>query len=265
MSLIQPLGQKLLSNVSVIKLDKKGKHFEIAVLPNKVSSWRRGLETDLDSVVQSHSIFSNVDQGMLAKQSDVFETLGVDTLEKGLLMILQQGKLRLAEKERKLVIGNLTKDIASIVASQCININTQRPLTTSTVERAMKEIGFSVKISKAAKAQALLVIRKLKSMNYPIARARIRLMFYIKPDQAEQMKSMLPHVESVDSSNPMQTTIIAQVDPGSLRGLAQELAHVFGTEVRIDVMELNVAPIGDAIEKETEKDEEEEDEDELCE
>ncbi|EAX85307.1 hypothetical protein TVAG_221140 [Trichomonas vaginalis G3] len=240
--IIIPVGQKLLSNVSIVKLKKNGKQFEIAVTPNKVTSWRNGLEKDIDEVVQSHSIFSNVDRGMLAKQSEVLETLEVDDMEKALHIILDQGKLTLAEKERKLVIENLTKDIASIVASQCVNVNTQRPLTPSTVERAMKEIGFSVKPAKPAKAQALKVIRDLKAAHYPIARAKIRLVFYITPDHAEKMISMLPYVEKVDKSDPNQTAVIAQVEPGSLRQVAGELAKEFGTEIKIDILELYVTP-----------------------
>ena len=254
-----PLTQKILSNVSVIKLKRKGKQFEIAVLPNKVSSWRNGLEKDIDDVVQSHSIFVNVDQGMLAKQSEVLETLGVATMEDALIMILEQGKLKLAEKERKIVLANLTKDIASIVASQCVNVNTKKPLTSSTVERAMKEIGYSVKLAKPAKAQALKVIKELKNQGYPIARARIRLVFYIKPELAEKMISMLPYVEDVDSKkDPTTTAVIAQIEPGSLRQVAQKLADEFGTDIKIDVLELYVAPtITDEEKKEKKKKEKE--------
>ena len=238
-----PLTQKILSNVSVIKLKKKGKQFEIAVTPNKVSSWRNGLEKDIDDVVQSHSIFVNVDQGMLAKQSEVLETLGVDSMEKALIMILEQGKLKLAEKERKIVLANLSKDIASIVASQCVNVNTKKPLTSTTVERAMKEIGYLVKLGKPAKAQALKVIKELKSQGYPIARARIRLVFYIKPDLADQMISMLPYVDNVDKqTDPAVTAVIAQIEPGSLRQVAQKLADEFGDDIKIDILELYVAP-----------------------
>ena len=239
MALLQPLGQKLLSNVSVVKLDRRGKHFEIAVLPNKVSSWRAGLETDIDEVVQSHSIFANVDQGMLAKRSDVFEALGVTDMEDGLRIILAEGKLKLAEKERKLRIANMTKEIASIVASQCVNSNTQRPLTASMVERAMKQIGFSVKPTKAEKAQALVLIRRLQEAKYPITRARIRLKFITKPEFEERMVAMLPIVESVERKEDM-SVIIAQVDPGKLRPLAKELADEIGEDVGIDILELNV-------------------------
>ena len=254
-----PLTQKILSNVSVIKLKRKGKQFEIAVLPNKVSSWRNGLEKDIDDVVQSHSIFVNVDQGMLAKQSEVLETLGVSTMEDALIMILEQGKLKYAEKERKILLANLTKDISSIVASQCVNVNTKKPLTSSTVERAMKEIGYSVKIGKPAKAQALKVIKELKNQGYPIARARIRLVFYIKPELADKMISMLPFVEDVDTKKiPNTTAVIAQIEPGSLRQVAQKLADEFGTDIKIDILELYVAPtITDDTKKEkTKKDNE---------
>ena len=239
MSLVQPLGQKVLSNVSVIKLDRRGKHFEIAVVPNKVSSWRAGLEPDIDEVVQSHSIFSNVDQGMLAKRNDVFEALDVTDMESALRIILSEGKLRLAEKERKLKIANMTKEIASIVASQCVNSNSQRPLTASMVERAMKQIGFSVKITKAEKAQAITLIKKLQEAKYPITRARIRLKFIIKTEHEKKMVAMLPIVESVERKEDT-SVIIAQVDPGNLRPLAAELANEFGGDVGIDILELNV-------------------------
>lgn len=235
----QPLGQKILSNVSFVKLNRRNKHFEIAVFPNKVTSWRNGLETDIDNVVQSHSIFTNVDQGMLAKQSVVLETLGVKTMDEALKVILDEGQITLAEKERNIVISNLTKDIASIVASQCVNTNTQRPLTTTMVERAMKAVGFNVKPNKAPKAQAIKLIRFLQEKKYPITRARIRLKFIIKNELADKMISMLPIVESVEPKDDM-TIVIAQVDPGNLRPLARDLAAEFGTNIGIDILELYV-------------------------
>lgn len=240
-ALCQPVGQKLLTNVSVMRLDRKGQHFEIAVVPNKVNSWRNGLETNIDEVLQSHSIFTNVDQGSLAKTSKVLEALNVKTIEEALIIILKEGKINLAEKERKLIIENLGKDIASIVASQCINTNTQRPLTTSMVERAMKAVGYSVKIKKAAKAQALTVIKILQEEHYPISRARIRLKLMVNPDIASRMTEMLPFVESIETTDPKLTSIVAQIDPGHLRPLAAKLVEEFGSDIAIDILDVNVA------------------------
>jgi ribosome maturation protein SDO1 len=242
MSLVQPLGQKLLSNVSIVKLDRRGKHFEIAALPNKVLSWRSGLEPDIDEVVQSHSIFVNVDQGKLATTATVLDCLAVDNMEDALRLILAEGKIALAEKERRIKIINTHKDIASIVASQCVNANTHRPLTVTMVERAMRAIGFSVKLNKAPKAQALTVIRLLQRAMYPITRAPIRLKLVVRSEDTDKLADMLPIIEAIERTDVL-TTVIGQVDPGHLRPLVKRIGEEIGPEVVIEILEVKATAI----------------------
>lgn len=59
----QPIGQKRLTNIAVVRLRKCGKCFEIACYKNKVLNWRSSIETDLDEVLQTTAIFSNVSKG----------------------------------------------------------------------------------------------------------------------------------------------------------------------------------------------------------
>lgn len=42
-TLVQPIGQKRLTNVAVVRLKKHGMRFEIACYPNTVLSWRSGV------------------------------------------------------------------------------------------------------------------------------------------------------------------------------------------------------------------------------
>lgn len=42
-TLVQPVGQKRLTNVAVVRLKKHGMRFEIACYKNKVLSWRSGV------------------------------------------------------------------------------------------------------------------------------------------------------------------------------------------------------------------------------
>lgn len=49
----QPVGQKLLTNVAIVKLKKGGKQFEIACYRNKIASWRGGQETDIAEVIHT--------------------------------------------------------------------------------------------------------------------------------------------------------------------------------------------------------------------
>ena len=45
------------------------------------------------------------------------------------------------------------RDIATIVAEKCVNPETKRPYTVSLIERAMKDIHYSVKANKSTKQQ----------------------------------------------------------------------------------------------------------------
>jgi ribosome maturation protein SDO1 len=62
-----------------------------------------------------------------------------------------------SDKERDLELSSLFKDVASIIAEKCINPSTQRPYTVSMIERALRDVHFSVDPKRSAKQQALHV------------------------------------------------------------------------------------------------------------
>jgi ribosome maturation protein SDO1 len=78
----QPVGQKRLTNVAVVRLRKQGHRFEIACFKNKVLSWRARVEKDIDEVLQTHTVFSNVSKGVLAKSTDLIQIFGTDDEDK---------------------------------------------------------------------------------------------------------------------------------------------------------------------------------------
>ena len=63
----------------------------------------------------------------------------------------------MSDKEREMELSSLFKDVASIISEKCINPSTQRPYTVSMIERALKEVHFSVDPKRSAKQQALSV------------------------------------------------------------------------------------------------------------
>ena len=59
-------------------MKKGGNRFEIACYKNKVISWRNKVDTDLDDVLQSHSVFINVSKGQTAKKEDLIAAFGIE-------------------------------------------------------------------------------------------------------------------------------------------------------------------------------------------
>lgn len=89
-----PTNQKLLTNVAVVRTKKAGKRFEVACFKNKVLSWRQGVEKDIDEVLQSHTVFSNVSKGQVAKKDDLTSAFGTDDQTAICREILDKGELQ---------------------------------------------------------------------------------------------------------------------------------------------------------------------------
>ncbi|KAI7773699.1 hypothetical protein LA080_010044 [Diaporthe eres] len=62
-----------LTNVSLVRLKKGKKHFEIACYKNKVLEWRLGIKMNLDNVLQITSVFLNVSKGQTAPSANLAE------------------------------------------------------------------------------------------------------------------------------------------------------------------------------------------------
>lgn len=61
--------------------------------------------------------------------------------------------MQVGEKEREHDIVSLRKELATLVAEKCVDPSTQRPYPVGMVEKAMTEVGYSVKTNKTAKSQ----------------------------------------------------------------------------------------------------------------
>ncbi|XP_041653409.1 ribosome maturation protein SBDS [Cheilinus undulatus] len=218
MSIFTPTNQIRLTNVAVVRMKKGGKRFEIACYKNKVMSWRTGAEKDLDEVLQTNSVFINVSKGQTAKKEDLNRAFGTDDLTEICKQILAKGELQVSDKERQSQLETMFRDIATIVADKCVNPDTKRPYTVNLIERAMKDIHYSVKPNKNTKQQALEVIRQLKE-SMQIQRAHMRLRLRLPAKEAkrlkEKLKPLLEVVESEDFDDELE--MVCLVDPGCFR------------------------------------------------
>eukprot|EP00871_Galdieria_phlegrea_P003028 jgi/Galph1/3726/GphlegSOOS_G2394.1 len=214
----QPVSQVRLTNVVTVRLKKHGKRFEVACYRNKVLSWRDGTEKDLDEVLQVENVFSNVSKGILANKKDLMEAFQTTDVRKVCMEVLEKGELQVSDKERNTVYENLLHEIATIVSSKCVDVETNRPLTVGRVEKEMRNIHYSVVPKKSAKQQALDVIRKLEEKG-SVRRASMRLKIQVPLQYAEAIKKNIQEyiltVENEETSEYFQVVIL--IDPGNYR------------------------------------------------
>lgn len=128
-----PVNQVRLTNVAYIRLQKAGKRFEIACYRNKALGWRSKVETDINEVLQTDSVFSNVSKGMLANVKDIESAFGTNDKKLVCIEILNKGEMQVSEKERVAHQEVVFKDVASIIVDKTLNPETDRPYTVSIV------------------------------------------------------------------------------------------------------------------------------------
>lgn len=146
-------------------------------------------EKDIDEVLQTHSVFTNVSKGQVAKKEDLIKAFGKDDQTEICKEILAKGELQVSDKERNSQLESLFKDIATTVAGtstcsshlsftsdviklhiinflwsififtdKCVNPDTKRPYPVSMIEQAMKDVHFSVKQNRNAKQQVRISV-----------------------------------------------------------------------------------------------------------
>ncbi|KAH8889378.1 Shwachman-Bodian-diamond syndrome protein [Thozetella sp. PMI_491] len=210
----QPSNQIKLTNVSLVRLKKGKKRFEIACYKNKVLEWRSGIETDLDNVLQIPNVFLNVSKGQTAPSADLAKAFGKDVPVNDIILeILNKGELQVGEKERAAQLGRVHNELVGIVASKLVDPRTKRVYTTGMIEKALdmlssqahlekdkekeksgagtpvtgedgeaklraakEHVWTGVVTTKSAKSQALEAMKALIAHQpIPVARARMRL------------------------------------------------------------------------------------------
>lgn len=208
----QPSNQIKLTNVSLVRLKKGKKRFEIACYKNKVLEWRSGIETDLDNVLQIPNVFLNVSKGQTAPKEDLEKAFGKGKSSDDIILeILKKGELQVGEKERAAQSERVHNEVVGIVASKLVDPRTKRVYTSGMIEKALEMLSSQahnpdkaapvaageapaegeeaevkpkikehnwtgVVTTKSAKSQALEAMKALIAHQpIPVARARMKL------------------------------------------------------------------------------------------
>ncbi|KAJ3934961.1 MAG: SBDS protein C-terminal domain-containing protein [Lentinula lateritia] len=240
MPINQPSNQIKLTNVSIVRLKKGGKRFEIACYKNKVQEYRNGVENNLDDVLQISNVFMNVSKGEVAKHGDLKKAFGTTEISEIVSEILKKGEVQVGEKEREHDQSALRKEIATLVAEKCVDPATQRPYPVGMIEKAMSEAGYSLKPNKNAKSQVSDCIKSLQSdSTLPIQRARMRVRVTVPNVDSERLRNKVSEgAEKIEEEIMGQNDweVILLIDPSQFRVINELLQKECKGKGRIETM-----------------------------
>ena len=241
----QPVSQVPLTNVAIVRLKKSGLKFEIACYPNKVSNWRDGIEKDINEVLQSKEIFSNVQKGVYSKQADIHKAFGKTTDEEIMATILKEGEVQVNELERKSHQENVLKDIATIIADKCVDATSGCPVPYTIILRALEEIHVNINVNKDAKKQALAIIKEHKD-RLGLTRAKMRLRLTYSNDVAADIQDFVSQIVVESTREDNVSVLIGLISPESYRLIFDGVKKKgLDSKVQIEILDQRVVVEGE--------------------
>ena len=179
---------------------------------------------------------------MLARKEDLVQVFGTDDEMRICLVILSEGELQVSDRERKVELDSLFRDVASIISEKCINPSNNRPYPLTVIERALKEAHFSIDPKRAAKAQALEALSILQT-RFPIERARMRLQIRTNLSNMAELAQLLGEKKATIEEEELiddMVQLVTLVDPGMFREL-HAFVHSGGAGGRLEVLSLSAS------------------------
>lgn len=235
----QPSGQIKLTNVSLVRLRKERKRFEVACYQNKVQDYRKGIEKDMDEVLQIHQVFMNVSKGLVASKEDLLKCFGTSNVDDIIKLILQKGEIQLSEKERQIMLNKINNEMLTIISAKCINPKSKKRYPPTMIHKALVELKFSPVVGKASKLQALEAIKLLIAKQIiPIVRAKMEVKVNIqKPlDNKEALEKVQKLIikkqkETDVKDNETSYECTGLIDPVSYRDIVTLCSQIGSLQV----------------------------------
>ncbi len=151
-----------LEKAVIARLEIKGERFEIYVDPELALAIKEGKDVDMDKVLASYTIFKDARKGEKASEEKINKIFGTTVPEVVAKEIIRRGEIQLTTEQRRRMLEQKRKQIATIISRNAINPQTNAPHPVERILKAMEEAKVNVDIFKDAEAQVENVVKAIK-------------------------------------------------------------------------------------------------------
>lgn len=123
-------------------------------------------------------------------------------------------------------MGNLVNDIIRIVAEKCVHPDSQRSFSIEDIRQAIKDIQFTVRQDRPAKAQALVCI-KLLCQKFYIERAKMKIRINFDESEREGMINTIKQYELNIVQQDEKGSVVCIIEPSDFRIMFDVIKKLF--------------------------------------
>ena len=180
----------------IARLTKSGLKFEILVDPEKAMELKTGKEVALEELIASEEIFEDSKKGLRASKENINKTFGTNDIKKIAYTIIKEGDVQITTEQRKAMLEEKTKAIATIISKRGVNPQTSLPHPADRILRAMEQAKVRVELEKGIEEQIDDVVNKIQTV-IPVKFEKIQIAIKIPPSFAGKAPSIIRSLGSL--------------------------------------------------------------------
>ena len=147
--------------LTLARIKKAGKTFEISVDPDKALLYKEG-ESDLRETVLADEVFSDAKRGQIASSAELEDAFGTSEFKKVADEILMKGEIQLTSEHRAAEREQKFKKLVHMINKNACDPKTGLPHPVTRIELALEQGKISLDYNKTVEEQFEEIISKLR-------------------------------------------------------------------------------------------------------
>ncbi len=151
-----------LEDAVIVKLRTHGENYELYVDADLAVKFRGGEGVKIEDVLAVGQVFKDAVKGEKASEEHLLELFQVSDVQEVYRKILLDGELHLTTEQKRKMLAERRRQVATIIARNAVNPQTHAPHPLARIEAAMDEARAEVVLNKSANEQVEKVLKVLK-------------------------------------------------------------------------------------------------------
>ncbi len=215
-------------HVTIARLKKGGRNFEINIDPDLAIAYRQGKNIDVTDILKSEDIYEDVKDGLRTSEQAMKSIFGTDDPIKVAEIILKQGEIQLTKKFKDKIREEKRKKIIELIHTNGVDPRTNLVHPVQRIENAIEEAKIKIDENLSPEEQVQDIVKKLQAV-LPIKMERKEIFLKIPPQHAPKCINVIRQHATVKMENwttDGHYTCTIEMPAGMVEELFDKLNHM---------------------------------------
>ena len=186
--------------LSIARLEKGGKRFEVIVDVEKAWLFKSGENISIRDIIEGEFIYYDAKQGLKASESDLKKFFGTSDPYQVAETILRRGELLLTSEQRRELIEAKRRQIIEFISRNAVDPRTNTPIPPKRIELALEEAKVGVDPFRPVEEQVEEILKKLRLV-LPLKMAKALVVVKAPPAYSGRVRSYVSKMGRVLKEN----------------------------------------------------------------